>query len=121
MNLDRQPGFGPEHFGRGGFGPVMFDDHHDGATWHWIVPLLFLLVLIAMFAWMLLQSRRRPATGSVAPAGAAAADPALEELRLRYARGEVGRDEFVTTEADLRGRAPVPRPPEPPAPPPVAA
>jgi putative membrane protein len=122
MNPDQQPGVGPTHFGRRDFGPMMFDSHHDGgASWHWIVPLLFLLVLTAMVAWVLLQSRRTRAAVAVAPGGAPAVDPALEELRLRYARGEVGREEFVATEADLRRLPVAPPPPEPPAAPPAAA
>jgi uncharacterized membrane protein len=122
MNPDQQPFVGPGHFGRGG-GPMYFGDHHDGgASWHWIVPLLFLLALGAMIVWMVLQSRRTPR--AAVPGGTAAVDPALAELRLRYARGEVSREEFVATEADLRGLAtppPAPPAPEPPAAPPAAA
>jgi uncharacterized membrane protein len=33
-------------------------------------------------------------------------DPALEALRLRYARGEVDRDTFVAMRADLGGAGP---------------
>src|SRR3954465_7996362 len=122
MNPDQQPGVGPEHFGRGDFGPMYFGGpHHDGQGWHWIVPLLFLLLLTGMVAWMLLQSRRGGGAVAVSPGGGAAGDPALGGLRLRYARGEVSRDEFVTTEADLRALAPAPPPHQPPAAPPPAA
>src|SRR3954454_15070034 len=115
MNPDQQPGFGPGHWGRGD-GPMYFGDHHGGgAGWHWIVPLLFLLALTAMFVWMVLQSRRRAAAVAVPPGGAAGVGPAVDELRLRYAGGEVSRDEFVATEADLRGLPRAPRPPDPPA------
>jgi uncharacterized membrane protein len=122
MNPDEQPGFGPGHFGRSD-GPMYFGEHHGGGGWHWIVPLLFLLVLAALVAWTVLQARRTPRAVAIAPGGAAAVDPALAELRLRYARGEVSRDEFVATEADLRGlaAAPAPPPPQPPAAPPAAA
>src|SRR4051812_26165836 len=119
MNPYDHPGFRPHGFGRGDFAPMQFGDHGGGGEWHWLLPLLFLIALTAMFAWLVLQSRRTPRT--VVPGGTAAVDPALEELRLRYARGEVGRDEFVATEADLRGVAPASPPPEPPAAPPAAA
>jgi uncharacterized membrane protein len=52
-----------------------------------------------------LSSRRRPVAVASAT-GAPASDPALDELRMRYARGEVAREEFVATEADLRGFPP---------------
>src|SRR4051794_27761619 len=115
MNPDQQPDFGPRHFGRDG-GPMYFGEHHGGG-WHWIVPLLFLLVLAALVAWTVLRARRPPRAVAVAPGGAAAVDPALAELRLRYARGEVSREDFVATEADLRRIAavPAPPPPQPPA------
>lgn len=48
------------------------------------------------------------ATGATAPATAAVAradDGAIAALRLRYARGEVDRDTYLTTFADLTGRA----------------
>jgi uncharacterized membrane protein len=118
MNPDDHPGFGQNGFGRGEFVPMQLG-HHGGAEWHWLVPLLFLIALTAMFAWMVLQARRRPA--AAVPGGTPAVDPALEELRLRYARGEVSREDFVAAEADLRGPAPAPSPPEPPAAPPAAA
>jgi uncharacterized membrane protein len=120
MNPDQQFRVGPGNFKRGDFAPMQFAEHHGGGpAWHWALLFLFLLVLGSMFVWMVLQSRRKPR--AAVPAGASAVDPALEELRLRYARGEVGRDEFVTTEADLRGIAPAPPAPEPPATPPAAA
>jgi uncharacterized membrane protein len=120
MNPDDHPGFGPHDFGRGEFTPMQFGGDQGGGEWHWLVPLLFLVALTAMFAWMVLQSRRRPAV--VAASAGAAGDPALDELRLRYARGEVSREDFVATEADLRGVAPTAPalPPEPPAAPPTA-
>ena len=78
MNPDDHPGFGPHTFGRGDFAPMYLGDHHGGGEWHWLLPLLFLLVLTAMFAWMVLQSRRTPS--AAVPGGTAGVDPALEEL-----------------------------------------
>jgi hypothetical protein len=33
-----------------GFGPPMQFEHHGGQGWHWIVPLLFLLLFAAFAA-----------------------------------------------------------------------
>jgi putative membrane protein len=78
---------------------------HGGHGWHWVVPLAFVLLLTLGFLWLVLQTRSARLAGVAAPAG----DAALTELRLRYARGEVTREEFLATEADLRGlQAPPP-------------
>jgi hypothetical protein len=47
----------------------------------------------------------------------AAEDSALQELRLRYARGDLDRNEYVQRFRDLGGEGPEPAPPSPPAPP----
>jgi len=59
-----------------------------------------------------------PALGTVAPARP---DVALEELRLRYARGEMTREDYADRLHDLTTGTAVPRPstggsPEPPPP-----
>ena len=85
----------------------------------WLIPLLFLVVLVAFGIWAV---RRRISDASrpmAVPAGAAAVapvalDPALHELRLRYARGEVDPDEFARRSRDLGGEGPEPPPPTPP-------
>ena len=84
----------------------------------WLIPLLFLVALIAFGIWAVrrISDAGRP---MVAPAGAAAMapvalDPALHELRLRYARGEVDPDEFSRRARDLGGEGPQPPPPTPP-------
>ena len=70
--------------------------------------LLALVALAAFSAWRLTH----PATATVGAAPAATptaakpADPALAELRLRYARGEVERDDYLQRVADLGGVAP---------------
>jgi hypothetical protein len=54
------------------------------------------------------------AAAANAPAPPAAIDPAIHELRLRYARGEVDPDEFAQRSRDLGGEGPEPPPPTPP-------
>lgn len=70
---------------------------------------LFVAVTMAAAAQTLaLRSRRShglgdaPARGKSAGAGVVeGVDPALAELRLRYARGEVSREEFLQRKVDL--------------------
>jgi putative membrane protein len=83
-------------------GGRVFD--HGGWPLFGILPLLLMLVLIAVAVWAVLRVTGR---SSVAVAGPVArVDPALEEIRLRYARGEIGREEFVQRSHDLGDRSP---------------
>jgi putative membrane protein len=94
----------------GRFGPPGRFVHHG---WWWgfwgrFIPLILFLVLIGLVVWAVLRVSGRgfgPATGSAGLAPAFARDPALEEVRLRYARGEMSREEFVQRSWDLGGRA----------------
>jgi putative membrane protein len=90
-----------------------------------LIPLLFLVAVIVFGIWAvrrITDSNRLLVTGPRATAGmaTAGADGALQELRLRYARGEVDRDEFVERFRDLAGEGPEPPPPVPPTPPDAA-
>jgi putative membrane protein len=85
--------------------------HHGGQVFDrgglWFfrwAPVLLMLVLIGVAVWAVLRSTGRgPAMASVP---ATRADPALEELRHRYARGEINREEFVQRSHDLGDRSP---------------
>ena len=107
--MDGNPGF------RGfGFPDRMVDAHHG---W-WPGPLgwtMFALQLLLIFgvAWLLVslvlgRLGRHPAAASAAPA-VSAQSQALDHLHMRYARGEIGRDEYLQTRADLSGE-PAPPP-----------
>lgn len=87
---------------------------HDGwwsGPFHLIVFLVVLALLVAGAVWL---ARRLSygsfaalpaapfATAGVAPA---ASDPAVAALRMRYAAGEVSREEFQQALADLTGAA----------------
>jgi hypothetical protein len=92
-----------------------------------LIPLLFLAAVLVFGIWAvrrITDGNRLPVTGvSPRAAGMATAgvDGALQELRLRYARGEVARDEFVERFRDLGGERPEPPPPSAPQVPPDAA
>jgi putative membrane protein len=94
-----------------------FIGHHG---WWWglgaVVPFLLLLALIGLVVWAVLRSTSR-GSGLFPARGAAAAvtrpDGALEEVRLRYARGEMSREEFLQRSQDLGGVGPTPGQPGP--------
>jgi putative membrane protein len=82
---------------------------HPG--WHdllgWLLPILFFLALVALVVWAVLRltAQERPAaTALVGPPGMRT-DSALEHARLRYARGEISREEFAQLSADLGAKA----------------
>lgn len=67
-----------------------------------LVPLLFLIALV-VGAVMIARSAGRPREGAaVRPRGA------VDLLDERYARGEIGRDEYLQARADLGAAAPGP-------------
>jgi putative membrane protein len=107
-------------FGPPGRGFVM---HHGWwwGFWAHFIPFLLFVAVIALVVWAVVRLSGRTLAPAVAPAGFAPAprmDPALEEVRLRYARGEMSREEFVQRARDLGGvpeaaRAAGPAMPEP--------
>jgi putative membrane protein len=94
-------------------GPYYRFEHH-GWWWHFfgaLIPLLFFALLIGLIVWVVLRLSGRgfgPAAMATVPTGAVAPrrDPAIEEVRLRYARGEMSREEFVQRSLDLSGGDP---------------
>lgn len=77
-----------------------------GVATRWIAVFLFMAFLALLALGVALLWRRGSGSGG---AGAAdGGDEALDALRLRYARGEITRDEFLQANQDLGG-------PEPPA------
>ena len=88
-----------------------------------LLPVLLLLALIGVIIWGVLRLSHQAPAGAVAaqaaggpPAPLPTHDPAQEELRLRYARGEMDQEEFLRRRADLGGApvgaAPPQTPPE---------
>jgi putative membrane protein len=82
--------------------------HHRGWWWFFgsVVPFVLLLALIGLAMWAILRMTSRGSTllPAARPAGAVPPpDGALEEVRLRYARGEISREEFLQRSQDLGG------------------
>jgi uncharacterized membrane protein len=81
--------------------------HTHDAWWygpgHVVVALLIAAFLVLGLVWLLRRLPSRDAGGAPAVAPEVV-DPAVAELRMRYARGEVDRDTYVRSIADLTGR-----------------
>jgi uncharacterized membrane protein len=75
-----------------------------------VLPLVLLVLLIGVVVWAVLRVTRHDR----APVTAAAVDKALSEARLRYARGEMSRDEYLERSRDLGVTVPLPEQPRPP-------
>jgi putative membrane protein len=86
-----------------------------------LLPLLLFAIFIGVLVWGILRLSSPGAFASaMMPAGPMppTRDQALEELRVRYARGELDRNDFLERSADLGG-PPIPDatfPGQPPAP-----
>jgi uncharacterized membrane protein len=77
--------------------------HEGGHRFFWLLLLVGFLVLAGLaVAWLVRLTRDGPAGAAAAP------DAALESVRLRYARGEIDRDEFVRVSTDLGAPPPAP-------------
>ncbi|MGZ4381995.1 MAG: SHOCT domain-containing protein [Gaiellaceae bacterium] len=104
--MNRNPGpwmnQGPymEHYGHGG----------EPHVWAWLFMALVLAALIGLAVFLALRYTSRRAAPPVATAPASS-EEALAVLRMRYARGEVSRDEFLQASIDLGGRPSVAEPP----------
>jgi hypothetical protein len=98
-------------------------------TFGWLAPLLLVAGLTGLVVWIVMRTSTRPAVAGMpsggpaptamqadaapaaalvttipAPAGTVpgvGSDVALEAVRLRYARGEMTRDEFLQVSRDL--------------------
>jgi uncharacterized membrane protein len=90
--------------------------HHE--TWlmgavH-LLPLLLLAVLVGVVVWGVLRltAHGTPLIAGVGGPAFPVRDQALEALRVRYARGEVDRTEYLERSADLGGPV-IPEAPDP--------
>jgi len=108
-------------YGPGGF-------HHGPGVFGWLLfALLVALVLLGVIALVRIWSNAKggPAQPKGGPSQSAGIDPALAELRLRYARGEISWEECALRAANLGyalppGLIPTGSPQAPPAQPPAS-
>jgi putative membrane protein len=84
----------------GGMGGNMMG---GGFMWFWAVFWVVVLALLVAGAIWLARTLTHP---SNPPSGPAGAGPARAELDLRYARGDLTREEYLQRRADLEGRQP---------------
>jgi uncharacterized membrane protein len=83
---------------------------HHGLWFFGLVPLILWAILIGVAIWAVLRvTSRRAMVATTAPIPTGhRPDAALEEVRLRYARGEMSREEFAQRSRDLGGNPPEP-------------
>jgi putative membrane protein len=79
-------------------GPGMMWGSYYGMGWPWILFMLVFWVaaivgIAALIRWLVLASRPG--------AGARGEESAIEVLKKRYARGEIGKEEFEEKKKDL--------------------
>jgi len=87
-------------------GPYGMMGGWDGWGWFWpfhfIIPLLFLAVIIAVVVLAVRYATswsEHPTTGY----GVGRRSPGLDVLEERYARGEINRDEYLEKKRDITG------------------
>lgn len=94
--------------------------HGHDEWWHAPLHAFFVLLLVALLVIGIVWLVRRlspgvaqaatptavPAGAVTAPAAAGTADPAVATLRMRYAKGEVSREDYRNAIEDLTGEAP---------------
>jgi hypothetical protein len=123
--MDRGP-FGPDGpLGPGNPRGVFIDPagfpHHGGPSalaWAIFALVLALVVGFAIAFLVGLATRRGPRWNHLVPVGGPRFGPPFDPLTvlsMRYARGEIGRDEFMQATDDLRPRPPQAGDPPPPS------
>jgi putative membrane protein len=96
---------GWQRFGNGCFGGI--GGHGMGGPFMALFGFLFFLLVVALVAWLIVTLVRRGRhyhRAAAAPESAAAlpkADDPLEVLRMRYARGEVTKEQYDAIREDL--------------------
>jgi uncharacterized membrane protein len=78
-----------------GPGPMRIEDNHHPGALGWVIFALELLMLAALI--FLIVRSFMPARRRSAPA------QPLAQLQMRYANGQISRDEYLQAERDLRG------------------
>jgi putative membrane protein len=85
---------------------------HGGLVLGWLVFLVGLVVLVGLAVWAVRRITSMPLTaGPWSGAATPRSDAALEAARMRYARGEISRDDYLRIAADLGAPVVDPGPP----------
>jgi len=115
----------PPFQGRGGgfgYSPVVAHFHQGNSPLAWATFALVVLLVLAFGAFLIAtwagRGRRRHfgRRGFGGPPGFRGRPDALEILRMRFASGQLSRDEFLQVAGDLTASAPtIEHPPPPPA------
>ncbi|TET13227.1 MAG: SHOCT domain-containing protein [Dehalococcoidia bacterium] len=82
--------------GWGMMGPGMM----GGFGWWWLMPILMVLFSILVI-WAVVALVRGVGQPSSSDSGSSRPDSALEVLKQRYARGEIGKEEYEEKKKDL--------------------
>lgn len=77
-------------------GLIVYDGDFSGGDWAVMVVMMFIMLAVLLTAVWLIARPRGIGTGSRTDR-----DPALDELRSRYARGEIDHDEFERRKGQL--------------------
>ena len=99
-------------YGRGYPPPQYLGHVNHGHPLAWILFFILLAILVGLAAAFTMRYLAARRTGGLRPAmvGMPAGD-ALSIVRMRYARGEIDRDQFLQATADLGGPTEYPAPP----------
>jgi len=82
-------------------------------VFHIIFMVLLFAALVMLVVWLVTSFRRGQLLHEHASPARSATDNALQEARMRYARGEMTREEFLQISTDLGGAPPLPGPQAP--------
>jgi len=91
---NRFPGYPVRHFGGG------------VEIFHIIFMVLLFAAVAMLVVWLVTSFRRGQLVHEHSHPARATSDTALQEARMRYARGEMSREDFLQVSTDLGGGAP---------------
>jgi putative membrane protein len=77
-----------------------------GFMWFWVVMVVMMVVVVALLVAGAIWLARTLTHPSSPPGGPAGPSPARTELDLRYARGDLTREEYLQRRTDLEGGQP---------------
>ena len=80
---------------------------------HVIFAVLLIAALVMLVVWLIQGARRGQIFHEHAVSAPSQVDTALQEARMRYARGEMSREEFLQISTDLGGGTSLPEPEAP--------